>query len=58
MTEQLIPSTAPATIQANRLDRRIMDGKQFAVAPVVALVASVVNGSLVTPAELAIFVQA
>jgi hypothetical protein len=43
---------------ANRLDRRMMDGREWAVAPAVALVAGVVNGQLITPEELAKYPEA
>lgn len=47
-----------ATLSANKLIRTTMDGRDYAVAPIVALVAGVVNGELVTADELAAFVAA
>lgn len=47
-----------ARLQANQLDRRTLDGRTYAVAPVVAMVAGVRNGELVVVEELAAFVAA
>lgn len=47
-----------STLQANRLQRTTLDGREYAVAPVVALVAGVVNGELITAEELGAFVAA
>lgn len=51
-------TTLKATLAANALQRRTLDGREYAVAPVVALVAGVVNGELITADELAAFVAA
>lgn len=48
----------PARLQANKLDRRTLDGREYAVAPVVAMIAGVRNGELVVVDELAAFVAA
>ena len=50
--------TAPARLQVNRLERRTLDGREYAVAPVVAMVAGVRNGELVPADELGHFVTA
>jgi 2'-5' RNA ligase len=47
-----------ATLSANKLIRTTMDGRDYAVVPIVALVAGVVNGELVTADELSAFVAA
>lgn len=57
MNEQRL-MTQGATVQANRLERRTLDGRAYAVAPVVALVAGVVNGMLAPVDEIAAFVEA
>jgi len=46
------------TLATNGLQRRALDGREHAVAPVVALVAGVVNGELITAEELSAFAQA
>lgn len=48
----------PARLQANRLERRTLDGREYAVAPVVAMVAGVRNGELLPADELGKFVGA
>lgn len=48
----------PARLQVNRLDRRTLDGREYAVAPVVAMLAGVRNGELVPAEELGKFVAA
>lgn len=48
----------PARLQVNRLDRRTLDGREYAVAPVVAMVAGVRNGELLPADELSRFVTA
>lgn len=45
-------------ITANALQRRTLDGREYAVAPVVALVAGVVNGELAPVEEIGRFVEA
>ena len=45
-------------ITANALQRRTLDGREYAVAPVVALVAGVVNGELAPAEEIGRFVDA
>lgn len=49
---------AAATLQTNRLNRRTLDGREYAVAPVVALISGVRNGELVMVEELAAFAAA
>jgi 2'-5' RNA ligase len=49
---------ATATLQTNRLDRKTLDGREYAVAPVVALIAGVRNGELVMVEELSAFAAA
>jgi 2'-5' RNA ligase len=49
---------AAATLHANRLERRTLDGREYAVAPVVAMVAGVRNGELLPEEELGKFVGA
>lgn len=51
-------TTHTAQMIANRAERRTLDGRQHLVAPIVALVAGVVNGELVTVDELATFAAA
>jgi hypothetical protein len=51
-------TTHTAQMIANRAERRTLDGRAHVVAPVVALVAGVVNGELVTVDELAAFAAA
>lgn len=53
---QLIVQRAQMT--ANRAERRTLDGRPHLVVPIVALVAGVVNGELVTVEELATFAAA
>lgn len=48
----------PARLQVNRLERRTLDGREYAVAPVVAMVAGVRNGELLPADELGRFVTA
>lgn len=48
----------PARLQVNRLERRTLDGREYAVAPVVAMVAGVRNGELVPADELGKFTVA
>lgn len=43
---------------ANRLERRQMDGREYAVAPAVLIKAGVLNGQLVPAEEIAAFVEA
>lgn len=47
-----------ARLQANRLERRTLDGREYAVARVVAMIAGVRNGELVPADELGKFVGA
>ena len=47
-----------ARLQVNRLERRTLDGREYAVAPVVAMIAGVRNGELVPADELGKFVGA
>lgn len=56
MTARLVQHKA--TLYANKLSRTTMDGRDYAVVPIVALVAGVVNGELVTAEELSAFVAA
>lgn len=44
-------------LQANRLERRNLDGKEYAVAPATIIVAGVLNSGLVTPEELSAFAE-
>ncbi len=56
MPLQITAGTLQVTV--NKLERRHLDGKEYAVAPVVALVAGVRNGELVPSDELAAFAAA
>lgn len=47
-----------AQMIANRAERRTLDGRPHLVAPIVALVAGVINGELVTVEELSAFAEA
>lgn len=51
-------TTHTAQMIANRAERRTLDGRPHLVAPIVALVAGVVNGELVTVEELSAFAAA
>lgn len=51
-------ATQAAQMIANRAEQRTLDGRAHLVAPMVALVAGVVNGELVTADELAAFAVA
>lgn len=51
-------TTHTAQMIANRAERRMLDGRAHVVAPIVALVAGVVNGELVTADELTAFAAA
>lgn len=51
-------TTHTAQMIANRAERRTLDGRPYLVAPIVALVAGVVNGELVTVEELSAFAAA
>jgi len=45
------------TVTVNRLERRKLDGREYAVAPATIIVAGVLNGELVPAAELADFAE-
>lgn len=57
MGERLLIQAGQA-LSVNRLERRMLDGRSFAVAPVVALIQGVRNGVMVTAAEMAKYVEA
>lgn len=56
MNERL--TTHAAHMIANRAEQRTLDGRTYLVAPIVALVAGVINGELVTVEELSAFAEA
>ena len=50
--------TQSGQVVANRLERRMLDGKMYAVAPATIVVAGVLNGALLPADELQRFVEA